>query len=218
MSQPPPNPLPRFLRDILLFMPLTLVIWWFGARFFLIILLEPGLRLSTEWLMADKLVELTATGEAWVFKTAFSPINKPMELAWFLIPSTRFTLVFPLFWGLALATPSIRTLRQLILGTLILFAVSLLMVLMYTQFKLGLLINHQAAFTHIPRDPYLLVLPYPDYLYYLMGVGRQLSFLILPTLAPLLLWGLLNQGFIRRLIVSGIMRRDKPPTPLAKHD
>ncbi len=203
------NPLPRFFGDILVFMPLSLVIWWFAARFLLIILIEPGLRLSTEWLMADKLVELSSIGVAWVFKTTLSPINEPMVLAGFLVPNTRFTVVFPLFWGLVLATPRIQTLKQLALGTLILLVVSLPMVLMYTQFKLGLLINHQAALTEIPHGPYLLTLPYPDYLYYLMGIGRQLSLLVLPTLAPLLLWGLLNQGFIRRLIVSGIRRRTK---------
>ena len=63
----------------------------------------------------------------------------------------------------------------------------------------------------------MLALPFPDYQYYLMAVGRQLAMLVLPTLAPLLVWCLFNQTFMRNLIFEGLLARSTNTTTIPKN-
>jgi hypothetical protein len=136
-----------------------------------------------------------------------SPINDPRQLLAVPISTNRFTISFPLLWGLILATPGNAKFRQLIIGTLLLLPICLLIALLLIQFKLALYINHQPILTEVPQGEYMLVLPYPAHWYYLMAVGRQLAVLVLPTLSPLLVWGLFNLVFMRNLIFEGILAR-----------
>lgn len=212
----PSSPLPRFALGTLIAMPLTLALWWLAGRDYCILILEQGVRLATDGLMAERIVNIESQTGTWLITTSLSPYNNPLALVRIPIFPTRFTVSFPLFWGLVLATPGAARLKQLAVGTLLLLPVSVLMVVLLIQFRLGLYINHQPALTEVPQAPYVLALPYPAYLYYLMGVGRQLALLIFPTLAPLLLWGLFNRAFIRLLIFSSaLMRLSRAAPPAA---
>lgn len=103
--------------------------------------------------------------------------------------------------------------RQIFLGTLMLIPVATLMALMLVQFQLALYINHQPILTEVPRADYVLVLPYPAYLYYLMAVGRQLATLVLPTLAPLMIWSLMNRRFIQGIILESVLSQEHHRSP-----
>lgn len=190
-----------------------MVLWWFWLRDYLILLLQYGATFVIENMMADKIIalvsQLDAKGEniVWGLNTSLSPISDPRNLITIPISTNRFTVCFPLFWGLVLSTPGNAKFKQLIAGTLILLPIALLISLLLIQFKLALYINHQAILTEVPPGEYVLALPFPDYQYYLMAVGRQLAMLVLPTLAPLLVWGAINQTFMRNLIFEGLLAR-----------
>ena len=194
-----------------------MALWWFLIRDPLINILSYGVDALATGLMADYIIDVVSEDDIWLITTSLSTIDNPLALVGIPIPATRFTVSLPLFWGLALATPAAAHLRHILLGTLILLPVVLLMILMLIQFKLGLYINHQPALTETASVNYVLALPYPDYLYHFMGVGRQLAVLILPTLAPLFVWGLLNKRFIRSVILEGLLTQlNKTSQPASK--
>jgi hypothetical protein len=190
-----------------------MAVWWFGLRDYLVIALQYGATFFIDTFMADKVLGLVTQLDAkegtmvWILKTTLSPINDPRQLLAVPISTNRFTISFPLLWGLILATPGNAKFRQLIIGTLLLLPICLLIALLLIQFKLALYINHQPILTEVPQGEYMLVLPYPAHWYYLMAVGRQLAVLVLPTLSPLLVWGLFNLVFMRNLIFEGIHAR-----------
>ena len=214
MPLQPRSPLPRFLLGLLIIMPFTMAVWWVVLRDHLVIFLQQGGYLFTQVFMPEKVLGISTevdakTGAAvWVLKTTLSPLSDPRQLLAIPISTSRFTVSFPLFWGLVLATPGqsgAAKARQLGLGTLALIPLTLLIAVLILQFKLALHVNHQPIVTENPIGDYLLVLPYGDTAYYLMAVGRQLAMLVLPTLIPLMTWGLFNRGFIRSVIVEGLL-------------
>lgn len=186
-------------------MPLSLVFWWFVGREYCLELLEWLVSMIADLILADKVVGIESNNMAWLLKTSLSTVDNPLETIGISIPTNRFTVGFGLFWGLVLSTPGIPYWRQIPLGTLLLIPVATLMALMLIQFQLALHINHQAILTEVPRTQYVLALPYPDYLYYLMAVGRQLAVLVLPTLAPLTIWALLNRRFVQGVILESVL-------------
>lgn len=213
----PVNPVPRFAAGVALAMPAGLAFWWFLGLDYCVFVLRHGTALATEWFMARYIVGLEVKDNAWVLGTSLSPIDNPLILVGILISPNRFTISFPLFWGLVLATPGAAKIKQLVAGTLLLVPLALLMLLLWIQFQLGLYINHQAALTQVPPSYYVLAWPYPDYLYHLMGLGRQLSLLVLPTLTPLLLWGWFNRRFIRFLVFESVLARIRKQAATARN-
>ena len=203
-----PNPLPRFLLGLLIFMPLCMAVWWFGLRDILLLLLLQVTELITTEVLADKIIAISPSqNNVWILQTSLSPISDPSNLLGIPISTSRFTISFPLLWGLLLATPNTDKFKQIIWGTVVLIPIAVLIALLTIQFKLALQINYQQILTEVPRGEYLLVRPYSETVYYLMAVGRQLATLVLPTLGPALVWGLFNWAFIRNLIIKGLLGR-----------
>jgi hypothetical protein len=218
MKKSPPSPLLRFLLGLVSLTPLCLGFWWFVGKDYLVVILEKGVSWITQWLMAGNIVGLTSQENIWLLQTSLSTLDMPLNLLVFPVFPTRVTVCFPLFWGLALATPGAARLRQILIGTLALLPMALVMLLALIQFKIALHINHQPLLTEAPQGAYVFALPYPDFLYQLMGVGRQMALLVLPTLCPLLVWGLLNRRFIRGVILEGFLARmTKQPIPKPAH-
>jgi len=205
LKYPSLNPLSALVLRALVLMPLSLAFWWFFARIYCLKLLEWLVSGITLALLADKVVGIESNDLAWLLKTSLSTVDTPLETVGIPIATNRFTVGFGLLWGLILATPGIHHWRQLFWGTLALIPVATLMALMLVQFQLALYINHQPILTEVPRGDFLLALPYPDHLYYLMAVGRQLSVLVLPTLAPLTIWSLLNRRFVQGVILESVL-------------
>lgn len=195
---------------MLLALPACLLFWWYLAQDYLLTLLRFATEYALLGLMPETVLGILAQDRVWLIKTALSPIDSPMNLLGIPISTHRLTISYPLLWALLLATPSSATtgkLSRLIKGTLLLFPVTLLMALLLIQFKLALHINHIPILTEVPQGAYLLVLPYSDYHYYLMAVGRQLSLLVLPTLAPVIIWLVLQRKFIKALLLEGLFSR-----------
>jgi len=111
---------------------------------------------------------------------------------------------FPLLWGLLLATPGSRA-RRIAGGTLILIAISLLGIATDLWASLAVIVNHQASFIDegVVPPPFLVsTAPYPQWLFYLSSFARYLAILIVPMIAPVLIWVMLCPRHIMRLLVS----------------
>lgn len=203
----------RPLLGALLALAATLALWWFWLGHYLAASLLFPVGLVLQGLAPDEMLGLGFRRETgFVLLTTLAPLNQPAVLAEVPIQLTRFTFIFPLFWGLVLATPVAvgKRLRQLFVGTtLVLFPCAVLMTAMYALFKLGLTINHQAYLTELPPPYYVLHLPYPDWLYHLLGVGRQLALLVMPTMVPLLAWGGFNHELLRAALPTRAAEAEK---------
>ena len=213
MKLPSLSPVVRFFLALLVAMPLCLGVWWFLLRDYLVMILQFGADQIARQLWADMVLAIDDGTDArsgaivWVVKTSLSPLSDPSQLHAILVSTSRFTISYPLLWGLIIATPNNNKDRQLALGTLLMIPITLVIALLIVQFKLALNINHQAIVADFPSGDYLLALPYDELSYYLMAVGRQLGMLVLPTLSPLLVWGLFNRDFIRSVIFEGLLSR-----------
>lgn len=111
---------------------------------------------------------------------------------------------FPFLWGLLLATPGKRA-RRIIWGTLLLVAISFLGIAIDLWASLAVIINHQASFIDegvVPPPFRVSVPPYPQWLLHLSSFARYLSILIVPMIAPVLIWVILCTRRIMRLLVS----------------
>jgi hypothetical protein len=194
---PKPPALRRFVLGLLISLPLALAVWWFLARGLMIWGLEPITELLLRALWPQWGLNLVRAGTGWVVETTVPILGRPLQSATVTLAPTRFTAAFALFWALVLATPGAQRLRQLLWGTFAaMLPLVLLMIVLYFQFKLALIINHQPTLTANPPAYYALALPYPEWQYHLIGVGRQLALLVLPTLGPLVIWGVFNRQFL----------------------
>lgn len=207
MRLPSANPLPRFLLSLLLTAPLCMALWWFAVSEPLVALLAWAADGVASVLLADYVVMIEAQDVGWLLTTSLSPLNQPAALVTIAIPAARFTVCLPLFWALTLATPTGARSRQMLLGSLLLLPLTLVMGLLFCQFQVGLYVNHQPVLGEKLTIDYVFALPYSAPAYHLLGVGRQLALLVLPTLGPLLVWGLFNKAFIRGVVLAGIFAR-----------
>ncbi len=203
------GPLARLALGVLFWTPLLMAFWWYWAMPWLL----AGLRWLTEpalvFAFPTQILGLQSLSErVWLVKTLLVPSENFVGFAAFQLPVARFSVSFPLFWALTLATPTPwrRRLWTLALGTLGIVLVVVLMLILYVQFNLALQINHQALFGEMPPTDYVYALPYSSLGFYLSGVGRQLAVLVLPTFSPIIIWGLLNAEVFRTLVVEGLIQ------------
>jgi len=156
-------------------------------------------------------------GEVWLISLVPTLTDPPRLFTPLPVSLNRAVAVFPLFWGLTLATPGRGLARRLLLGTVVLFPVAFIMVLLTTQFHFSLFRTHVPALSLMPPSHFGLVLPDSPTAFYLWGVGRQLSVLVLPIVAPLLVWLGLHGDFIRNILFARLTRRTvvpvTPPPP-----
>lgn len=204
----------RFGLGLLVAMPAAMAVWWFFAAPYLIQGLKPLVELLMRLLWPQWGLAIEVQNTAWLVHTTLPILEQPLQSAVFLLPPKRFTVAFALFWGLALATPGTapvtRRLRQLLWGSLAgMLPLVVLMALLYFHFELAVLINHQPSLTVQPPSYHVLALPYPAWQFHLIGVGRQLALLVLPTLGPVLVWAVLNQRFLRAVVLGGLLSRLK---------
>ncbi|MDD3517734.1 MAG: hypothetical protein PHQ14_05255 [Chromatiales bacterium] len=207
------SPLTRFVLRLLVGVPLCVLAWWFLARDGLLALVAGGGGWFAERLMAEHVVLADHIDGILRIRTSLSPLHDPLNLAVIEVDPARFTLAFPVFWALILATPDARQrLLRLVFGTfLLVLPLAILMALLFVQFNLALIINNQPMLTERPPGFYVLALPYPGWAYHLMGVGRQLGLLIMPVVVPVIAWGVLNHRFVQHMIGSGQAVEDPVP-------
>lgn len=203
----PLDPLLRLLLSAALSLPLCLALWWWFVREPLVNLLAHTLGFISPWLWPETVLGIGFAGQVGALVTLLPPLSDPSRFMTLPLPLGRSTVILPLFWGLALATPGRALLRRLLLGTVILLPVAFSMILLYAQFQLALYRTHLPLLTEIPPADYALALPDHPLLYQLQGLGRQLAVLVLPVVAPLLTWLLLHRSFLHTIILGGLLQR-----------
>lgn len=176
-------------------------LWWWYLRDPLIAGLAWAAGLVSPWLWPDTVLDIRMQGDQAVIISLIPTLTDPPNLFTTLpLKLTRAVTIFPLFWGLTLATPGRGLLRRLLYGTLILLPVAFAMTLVSTEFQFALYRTHLPLVSLMPPPHFILALPDSPTAYYLWGLGRQLATLILPLLAPLVVWLGLHGGFLRRLL------------------
>lgn len=221
----PLDPLLRLLLGAALCLPLCLGLWWWFVRNPLAQLLGHTVGFLSPWLWPETVLGIGLDGDKGLIVSLLPPLTDSARMFMALpLPFNRASVILPLFWGLTLATPGRAPLRRLLLGTLLLLPVVLAMVLLYAQFQIALYRTHLPSLTETPPPEYALALPDSPLLYHLWGLGRQLAFLVLPVVAPLLTWLLLHRPFLRTVILGGLLQRgarsdsEPPPSPPAPLD
>ncbi len=207
---PQPDPLRRFWRGALLSLPGALAFWWFIAVGYLGALLAPLVGWSLSLSVPHLVVELVPVGLDWTLITTLSPIDSPLDLLALQIPPVRFTASFALFWGLVLATPIPWGERgyQLLTGTaFVMMPLVVMMISLFALFRIGLYLNHTPIVGQMPPEQWYLGAPFPGWIYHLLGVGRQLSALVLPMVLPVLAWAAFNGEVINRVLLSRLRQR-----------
>lgn len=200
------DPLWRWLFGAVLALPASLAIWWWWLREPLIEGLAQAFGWFGPWLWPDAVLGLGRQGDLGLLITLIPPLTEPPSLFMALpLSFSRATVIFPLFWGLTLATPGRGLFRRLLVGTALLVPVTLLIAVLAVQFQLVLYRTHLPMLTDLPPSDFALALPDGPLVRLLSGLGRQLAVLVLPIGAPLLLWLSLHGGFLRRLVLGGLL-------------
>lgn len=215
------DPLWCWLLSAVFSLALCLGLWWWWVREPLLEGLARVVGFASPWLWPDTVLGVGLQDHSGWIITLLPPLLDPPRLFMALpLSFNRAVVIFPLFWGLTLATPGRALLRRLFLGTVTLLPVALTMVLLYAQFQLVLYRTHLPALTEIPPADFALALPDSPASFYLWGLGRQLAMLVLPIVAPLLVWLSLHGAFLRTVIVGGWLQRAMhfhtlaPPAPV----
>lgn len=214
----PRDPLWRWFLGTLISVPACLALWWFYLREPLMAGLAWAVGAAAPLLWPETVLDLKMQGgQAWIISLVPTLTEPPRLFTPLPLPLNRAVAVFPLFWGLTLATPGRGLARRLLLGTVYLLPIAFVMALLTTQFHFSLFRTHVPALTLMPPSHFGLVLPDSPTTFYLWGVGRQLSVLVLPIVAPLLVWLGLHGDFIRDILFARLTRRanhgSRPPVP-----
>ncbi len=199
----------RLLAGGALFLPLSLAAWWWLVREPLAKILGYGVSWMSQWLWPESILGVGLDRDQGMIVSLLPPLVDSAQ-SFFMalpLPFNRATVILPLFWGLTLATPGRGLLRRVLLGTLILLPLVYVMVLLYVQFQLALYRTHLPLMTEAPPPYFALALPDSPLWYYLWGFGRQLAVLVLPVVAPLMIWLWLHGAFLRKIILSGLLDR-----------
>ena len=204
----PRDPVWRWFLGTLISVPACLAVWWFYLRDPLLTGLAWAVGAAAPLLWPETVLDLKMQGgQAWLISLVPTLTDPPRLFTPLPLPLNRAVAVFPLFWGFTLATPGRGLARRLLLGTVILLPVAFLMAVLTTQFHFSLFRTHVPALTLMPPSHFGMVLPDSPTAFYLWGVGRQLSVLVLPIVAPLLVWLGLHGDFIRNLLFARLTRR-----------
>ncbi len=133
----PRDPVWRWFLGTLISVPACLAVWWFYLRDPLLSGLTWAVGAAAPLLWPDTVLDLKMQGgNAWLISLVPTLTDPPRLFTPLPVSLNRAVAVFPLFWGLTLATPGRGLARRLLLGTVVLFPVAFIMVLLTTQFHL----------------------------------------------------------------------------------
>ena len=194
----PHNPLWRWLLGTLIGVPACLALWWWYLREPLLAGLVWTVDTAAPLIWPETVLAVKVKGgQAWIISLVPKLSDPPSLFTFFSLPLVRAVAVFPLFWGLTLATPGRGLTRRLLLGTIYLLPVAFVMALFIIQSALTL------------KSPCLfgLVHPVSSHALYLWAVVGKLSIQVLPMVAPLLVWLGLHGDFIRTILAARLTRR-----------
>lgn len=190
------QPLYRFILGVLFFFPLTFFIWYMTASYHLapVTLLTATLM---DWLTPDALMWLRLDGHTLVVASNFghdtngtviSPPTGEDALGFHLNPLI-YSYSLPLLAALTLATPDNNKWSNLAWGMLLILPTEIFSmsfsVLKTLTFDVGAAFQAQQGISQTGAD--------------IIALGYQMGTLLLPMIAPLIIWVALNKNFLTSL-------------------
>ncbi len=187
------SPLLRMTLIAALLLPPMLGLWWV----LLPDVLAPPVRWIADWstklFFSVDVIGVRGSGTSWIALTSLSVQDKPWELVTFDIDAARFTIGWPLFWALAIATPQSRRVRHLLVGSLMLVPIFVTAILIFIQVSLVTQVNAGAAAS--VRD-YILSSPFPDWVHAVSVHADLWVQLVFVQLAPIFVWAAVNHRLL----------------------
>jgi hypothetical protein len=190
------KPLHRFMLGVLIFFPLTFFVWYITAMYHLApITLITGKLLT--WLVPDALLWLRLDGHTLVLASNFGHdvsgaiISPPVgdDVLGFHLNPLIYSYSLPLLAALILATPGKQKGQNLLWGLLLLLPTEVFSmtfsVLKTLTFEVGAAFQTQQGMTQTRAD--------------LLALGYQIGTLLLPMIAPLVIWVALHRDFLTQL-------------------
>jgi hypothetical protein len=190
------KPLHRFMLGVLIFFPLTFFVWYITAMYHLApITLITGKLLA--WLVPDALLWLRLDGHTLVLASNFghgvngAVISPPVgdDVLGFHLNPLIYSYSLPLLAALILATPGKQKGQNLLWGLLLLLPTEVFSmtfsVLKTLTFEVGAAFQTQQGMTQTRAD--------------LLALGYQIGTLLLPMIAPLVIWVALHRDFLTQL-------------------
>lgn len=190
------RPIQAFILGVVLFLPITFAIWYLAALVHLAPLTWVTEQLlqfifpqSVLWLKLDGSTLILASN----FGTdAYGAIVSPPvsdDLMGFHLNPLIYTYSLPLLFALILATPATNKWQQLVWASLLWLPLAgfsmFFSVLKVLSFDVGAAFQQQQALSAWSLD--------------LIALAYQTGTLILPMIAPLVIWMALNRGFLLKL-------------------
>lgn len=207
-SRRPHSVFRRWLVRLALWLLSLCVLWWWlgGSDWYLRMLSLLADATLPHWVFDDVQEIVWWGNQNWQVRTQLRIVNTPESLVVFLTKDrlTHIVLGFPLLWALLLATTGPKKLR-LVLGTLLLTVLSLLGVAAHLWAYLAVVLNHRASVIDenlVPPAFTVMATAYPDWLFHLSSFAYYLAAIVVPLIAPVLIWVLLCPRGIMGLMVS----------------
>lgn len=190
------KPLHRFMLGVLIFFPVTFFVWYLTAAFHL-----APVALVSEMILnftvPDSLMWLKLDGHTLVIASNFGPdqagtiVSPPQsdDLLGFHQNPLIYGYSLPLLMALILATPGNDKWLNMVWGTLLIFPTEVFSmvfsVLKVLTFDVGAAFQVQQAISPLGAD--------------MIAMAYQMGSLVLPMIAPLLIWMLLHRSFLIKL-------------------
>lgn len=190
------RPIQAFLLGVLLFLPVTFAVWYLVAW----VHLAPLTWLTEQllqWVFPQAVLWLKLDGSTLVLASNFGTdasgaiVSPPMsdDLMGFHLNPLIYTYSLPLLLALILATPATNKWQQLLWSSIVWLPVAafsmFFSVLKLLAFDVGLAFQQQQSLSPWSLDA--------------IALAYQTGTLILPMIAPLVIWMALNRGFLLNL-------------------
>ncbi|CAG0964882.1 hypothetical protein BURK2_00946 [Burkholderiales bacterium] len=182
--------LPRFIAKVFLWLPLCFAVWYLGTP----LLVWPTALLAQAVLQAgfgDFIRGLEVTHGTFVALTSLRPENAPLGSSVVLVPEVNalvYSFGMPLFAALILAVREPGWARKLLIGLGVLLPLQVVGVVADVLRQIAIIagpgVALQAGFTPWQREAVVFVF--------------QFSSLIVPAVAPAILWVILERRFLER--------------------
>lgn len=202
MKQLSPSPLAVFVIKVLLFLPLCLAIWYW-----LIIPLTAPLAWLCDWIMAlswERVIEtVKLVHHQLEISTMLAPPGVSNGQLVFEINPLLYSYSFPFAAALILSTPS--TWLKKVVAILIAYFVLLLVQSWGVCFHVAKTLMYQSGPEIIAQ---LKVQPIT---HILVGLAYQFGYLILPSLSPLIVWGMLFKQFVYDIAPQLLITEQRQP-------
>jgi len=197
----------RFLLKAFLLLPLTFSAWHWAQ--------VPVLNAfcgvaDAVWpsLFPNGLAWVEGSGSAdWIIHTGWPVLldrTQKLTVRLDILKLARMVAGFPLLFALCLATPGLQW-RRLAWGVGLLLSLCWMALTFYAWHTLAIASGTQPSFVDESMRPApfaLAIARYPAWQAYLSGYLMYLAILVIPFVAPLVLWAWLFRPFVRRLVIA----------------